>query len=145
MKLPKLFAVAALGLSLSLSACSGDKPTTTSTAGDLQSSEPASAVAATGEVIEVKMITDDKGNYFEPSEITANQGDILRFTLVTGVHNASFPASENPGVSGLPEASPYLQLAGQTHDVVVDLPAGEYTFQCDPHVALGMKGTLTVQ
>jgi plastocyanin len=26
----------------------------------------------------------------------------------------------------------------------VDLPAGDYKFQCDPHAALGMVGTLTV-
>lgn len=28
--------------------------------------------------------------------------------------------------------------------MTVDLPAGEYHFQCDPHAALGMVGTLTV-
>ena len=70
---------------------------------------------------------------------------MLRFTLVSGVHNVSFPSAENAGASGLPAPSPYLQLPGQTHDVVVDLPAGDYTFQCDPHGALGMLGTLTVQ
>ena len=46
---------------------------------------------------------------------------------------------------GLPATSPFLQLPGQTHDVPVELAPGEYAFQCDPHAALGMVGTLTVK
>jgi plastocyanin len=39
-----------------------------------------------------------------------------------------------------------LQLPGQTHDVLVDLPAGKsYYFHCDPHALLGMIGQLTVK
>jgi plastocyanin len=101
--------------------------------------------APTGETITVQMITDDKGNYFEPSQITAKRGDVLRFTLVSGVHNVNFTAERNPGISSLPAPSDLLQLPGQTYDLVVDFPAGEYGFQCDPHALLGMVGTLTVQ
>jgi plastocyanin len=90
-------------------------------------------------------VTDDKGNYFEPAEVTAKPGGVLRFTLVSGVHNASFPAGKHAGKSGLPEATQYLQLAGQTADVTVPAAPGEYAFQCDPRAALGMVGKLTVQ
>jgi plastocyanin len=143
----RLFAFLGLGFAVALGACGSQEA---AAAGGEQGSAaategPAAAAEATGTVIEVKMITDDKGNYFEPADITAKPGDVLRFTLVSGVHNVSFPAASNAGASGLPEMSPYLQLPGQTHDVAVSLAAGEYAFQCDPHAALGMVGTLTVQ
>lgn len=94
--------------------------------------------------IEVRMITDETGNYFDPAEITAHPGDVLRFALVSGVHNFHIPAETNPGVADLPGPGPLLQLPGQTWDWTVDIPSGEYAFQCDPHAALGMVGTLTV-
>lgn len=103
------------------------------------------AVAEPGRIIEVKMVTDDRGNYFEPDRITARRGDVLRFVLVSGVHNVSFPTDRNPGLTELPPASEYLQLPGQTSDLRVDMPAGEYEFVCDPHAALGMIGVLIVE
>jgi plastocyanin len=99
----------------------------------------------TGNVIEVKMITDDRGNYFEPAEIEAKPGDVIRFSLVSGVHNVHFPAAQNAGVAGLPGPSEMLQLPGQTYEVLVALGEGKYPFQCDPHAALGMVGTLEVE
>lgn len=109
-----------------------------------QAGADAPAPAATGEVIEIRMITDGDGNYFEPAEVEARRGDTLRFVLVSGVHNASFPEALNPGKTGLPDPGPMLQLPGQTYDLVVDFAPGEYAFQCDPHAALGMLGDLTV-
>ena len=140
----RLAAWAALLAPLSLGACGG--------AADARSPEQAveaaaperAAVAATGTVIEVKMITDDKGNYFEPSTIEAKSGDVIRLVLVSGVHNFSMPADRNPQGLTLPPATDLLQLPGQTADVTVDLPPGEYYFQCDPHALLGMVGTLKV-
>jgi plastocyanin len=101
--------------------------------------------AVTGRVIEVRMITDEKGNYFAPAELEAHQGDVLRFTLVSGVHNVHFTPERNPGISGLPPVSDMLQLPGQTYDLTVNLPPGHYGFQCDPHAALGMVGKLEVE
>jgi plastocyanin len=97
-----------------------------------------------GKVITVQATTDEKGNYFSPSEIEAHQGDTLRLTLVTGVHNLHFLADSNPGKSGLPPASDMLQLPGQTLDIPVTFAEGKYFFQCDPHAALGMTGHLKV-
>lgn len=106
----------------------------------------AATVAATGDTITVEMITDGDGNIFKPAQITAERGDVLRFVLVAGVHNVHFVADSNPGVANLPPVSDMLQLPGQTHDVLVDLPAGKsYYFQCDPHALLGMIGQLTVK
>lgn len=100
--------------------------------------------AATGKVITVQVTTDEKGNYFSPAEIEAKKGDVLRFTLVTGVHNVHFLADSNAGKSGLPPASDMLQLPGQTYDVPLTFGEGTFYFQCDPHVALGMKGHVKV-
>ena len=101
---------------------------------------------AGGKVIEVHMMTDEQGNNkFDPNEIEAHQGDVIRFTLKTGVHNVDFLADSNVVKSGLPGASALLQLPGQTADLKVTLAPGKYYFQCDPHAALGMKGTLEVE
>ncbi len=92
------------------------------------------------------MTTDEKGNYFTPTEIEAKPGDVLKFTLVAGVHNIDFLADSNPGVPNLPPPSAFLQLPGQTLEIPVNFAPGKsYYFQCDPHALLGMKGRLTVE
>ena len=103
------------------------------------------APAPTGKVIEIKAITDDQGNRFEPADIEADPGDVLRIVLVSGVHNINFLPDSNPGKSGLPAPSDLLQLPGQTLDVPVTFAPGHYYFQCDPHAALGMVGRLEVE
>lgn len=107
---------------------------------------PAAAPTPTGKIIKVEMVTDEKGSRFEPSEITADEGDILRFTLEVGVHNVHFVADSNPRIPNLPAASEMLQLPGQEFDVPVQFGSGKVVyFQCDPHAALGMKGHVTVR
>lgn len=101
--------------------------------------------APTGKVIAIQLISDDKGNRFEPSRVEAHRGDVLRFTLASGVHNIDFFPDSNPGKTGLPPASDMLQLPGQTLDVPVNFAPGHYRFQCDPHAALGMTGHLEVE
>jgi plastocyanin len=118
--------------------CGGDGATTAGPNGGARAEVP-----LTGTVIEIGMVSG-RGEVFEPDHIEAKRGDVLRFKLVAGVHNVSFPADRNPRGVSLPAASPFLQLPGQTHDITVDLPPGDYFFQCDPHVALGMVGTLKV-
>ena len=106
---------------------------------------PAAGSTVTGTVIEIKAITDDQGNRFEPNEVEAKPGDVLRIVLVSGVHNLNFPPDKNPGAQGLPGPSDMLQLPGQTLDVPISFGPGEYAFQCDPHAALGMTGKLEVE
>jgi plastocyanin len=106
------------------------------------SGPPPAAVAH--DTIEIRMVTDEAGNYYDPAEVTAGPGDVLRLVLVSGVHNFHIPGETNPGADDLPEPGPLLQLPGQTWDWSVDLDPGEYAFQCDPHAALGMIGTLSV-
>jgi plastocyanin len=125
------------GFALILGGC-GDSAAPASTGGSASA-----AVATTGTVHEVQMISGS-GERFAPADLEVKRGDVVRFVLVAGVHNASFPPGQNPSGVKLPAATPYLQAPGQTHDMVIDLPAGEYNYHCDPHAALGMVGTITV-
>jgi plastocyanin len=99
-----------------------------------------------GKVITIELTTDEKGvNKFTPNDFEAHQGDVLRFTLGSGVHNVHFLADSNRTLSSPPPASPLLQLPGQTYDIAVDFPEGRYYFQCDPHALLGMVGHVKVE
>jgi plastocyanin len=133
-----MMVAAAMGLTLTLGGCA-DGP---AVAGEGGSGQP--SVTPTGNVVEVIM-TSGRGEVFDPGHITVKQGDVLRFKLEMGVHNASWPADQNPAGVNLPEATPYLQIPGQTYDVLIEMPPGEYTFHCDPHAVLGMIGKLTVE
>lgn len=148
----RLALVASLVTMAAAAACGGGEkaaPDTTTTTAAPAAAEGASGPQtpdAGGTVITVEMTTDDKGvNRFTPSDFDAKRGDVLRFTLVQGVHNVHFLPDSNPGVQGLPAASQMLQLPGQTQDVKVSWGAGKYYFQCDPHALLGMMGHLTVK
>jgi plastocyanin len=145
MTLSRTMGFAMLSTALFAGACGGtDAPANTAVAAEpAVSAAAAPAPATAGDVVEVKMISG-RGEVFEPADITVKRGDVVRFVLVSGVHNVSFPARQNPGGITLPKSSPYLQAPGQSYDLTVDLPAGQYHYQCDPHVAMGMVGTITV-
>jgi plastocyanin len=100
---------------------------------------------ATCKVITITMHTTEAGNYFEPAKFEAHEGDVLRFTLVTGVHNINFLPDSNKNVSGLPPVSDMLQLPGQTKDILLNFGTGDFYFQCDPHALLGMVGRVEVE
>lgn len=141
----------ALGLVLLAAACggkdAGSEQAPAEGTAPAATEQPAAPAAAQGQVIEVKMVTTQGGasGVFEPAEVNAKKGDIIRFTTDgAAAHNASFPAGENPAGATLPAAGPYLTTAGATYDVPVTMDPGSYTFVCDPHAAMGMKGKLTV-
>ena len=145
----RVIAAISFVVAVAISCGKGENAATTDTP---QAAPPAPSVtggpatpAPGRKVIVVEMVTDAKGNYFSPSEIEAHQGDVIRFTLKIGVHNVHFLADSNKIKTGLPPASEMLQLPGQTYDLLVNLPEGDYYFQCDPHAALGMKGKLEVE
>ncbi len=148
----RIASILALGtLSLSLTACGGKSDTSTDASAPPSGAAAAPAAGgeqtpdAGGSVVEVEMLTDEQGNnIFRPAEVTAKQGDVVRYKLGQGVHNVSFLADSNPGKSGLPGPGDMLQLPGQTWDVKVTFAPGRYYFQCDPHALLGMVGHLTV-
>jgi plastocyanin len=141
--------IAALALA---AACGGGENQPAPAATEAPAAAPAAAPggtgpAAAGNVIEVQMITTDGGasGRFEPAQITARQGDVIRIINDGGgVHNLAFAANKNPSGAALPPSSPFLAGAGQTADVPVTMGAGSYNFECTPHAMMGMVGTLTV-
>jgi plastocyanin len=147
----RLIALTAL---IALGACSGGG---SSNAAESAKSAAAPSTAATTsvgpqtpdpghQVIVIEALTDEQGNnIFRPAKVEAHRGDVLRFTLKSGVHNVHFLPDSNPGKNGFPAASDMLQLPGQTFDVKVTFEPGHYYFQCDPHALLGMKGHLEVE
>ena len=115
-------------------------------------------VAATGATREIKMIGDDKGYRFEPADITIKQGDAVKFIMVTGgPHNVAFDgetmapdakaqldANMDQKMSEL--SSPILMNPNEAYTVSFGgVKPGKYTFHCTPHLAMNMKGSITVQ
>lgn len=147
------FFLAALGLTVLGAACGGggekggDSAATPATSGGAQGgASGAQTPDPGGKVITVEMVTDEQGNNkFVPANFEVHRGDVIRYTLVQGVHNAHFLPDSNPGVQGLPEMGPLLQMPGQTYDVKVTWGPGKYYYQCDPHALLGMVGHIEVE
>jgi len=117
------------------------------------------AAAITGTTHEVKMYGDEKGYRFEPKDITVKAGDGIKFTFVTGgPHNVAFnpadiPADVKPqlnanmGPDKMAELSSKM-LMNPNESVTIsfaNIKPGTYAFNCTPHLAMGMKGTVTVQ
>jgi len=153
-----------------LAACGGDKKSTTDSA-QTAATPPANATASqspnageaaapiTGQTVEVKMLQDDKGNYhFDPADVSIKSGDGVKFIMVSGgPHNVAFDPTQIPAdaktqlsanmqqqVSEL--SSPMMMNPNETYTISFGkMPAGKYEFHCTPHLAMGMKGTITVQ
>ncbi|MDO8501171.1 MAG: plastocyanin/azurin family copper-binding protein [Gemmatimonadaceae bacterium] len=84
---------------------------------------------------------------FEPANFTAHRGDTLRFVQASAtMHNVHFKKQPKGAKLGAAAISPYLTTKGQTYTIVVDsrFTEGTYELVCDPHEALGMRGSLTV-
>ncbi len=115
-------------------------------------------VAATGQTHEIKMIGDEKGYRFEPADLTIKSGDAVKFIMVAGgPHNVSFDPSTTPADSKAQldanMDAKVGELMGPTlmnpnDEYVVSfggVKPGKYEFHCTPHLAMNMKGTITVQ
>ena len=117
------------------------------------------AAPITGKTIEVKMVGDEKGYRFEPANITAKAGDGIKFTTVAlGPHNVAFDASKiaadvkaqldaNFGADKMAELSSGLKMnPGDSFTLSLGgLKPGKYEFNCTPHLAMNMKGTITIE
>lgn len=155
----KITIAATVATAALFAACGGDSKTPAAADSTAGSEAPPAASASngwsasaltptgSGKVVVVKAMTDDKGvNRFEPAKFEVHQGDVIRFTLESGVHNVHFLPDSNAGKRGFPTApTDLLQLPGQTFDVLVNWPEGTYYFQCDPHALLGMQGHVKVE
>ncbi len=166
------FAVA-VGI-LSLGACAGGEkkpgdtthvavdttPASTTTPGTSTTTSGAVALAPiTGTIKTVNMVGDAKGYRFEPANFTIKQGDGVKFVVVSGVpHNVAFdpatiPADVRPqldanmGTDKMGELSSNMKMnVGESITVSFgNIKPGQYPYHCTPHLALNMKGLITVQ
>ena len=135
--------------------------TTTTTPGSTApaSGGAATAAAITGKTITVNMVGDAKGYRFEPANISVKQGDGIKFVVQSGgPHNVAFdPATIPADVKGQLDANMGTDKMGELSSAMktntgesvtvsfANIKPGQYPFHCVPHLALGMKGVITVQ
>jgi plastocyanin len=138
--------------------------TTTTTTGSSSTTTGATGGAVamapiTGTTKTVNMVGDAKGYRFEPANFTIKQGDGVKFVVVSGgPHNVAFdPATIPPDVKGQLDANMGTDKMGELssnmkmnpgESVTVSfgkIKPGQYPFHCVPHLALNMKGAITVQ
>jgi plastocyanin len=157
------------GLAFILAACGGGEqkaedqqstatPDQAAPAGGDTAAAGGAAPAAGGTTHDVKMVLEGSSYKYVPNELTIKSGDVIRFHNVSGgPHNVSFWADSIPSgaaealKAGMPDQMAPLEgsLLTEVNAVYTvnfaKAPAGEYKFYCLPHLALGMKGKLTVQ
>ena len=106
---------------------------------------------------EVKMITENGKQQFDPVDITIQQGDTISWLAVGGSHNVGFwPDSVPKGAvellrRAMPDTiAPLLgvrkPIKGDTYVVVfTGMPKGVYKYYCKPHLNKMMVGTVTIK
>lgn len=117
------------------------------------------AAPITGTTHEVKMVGDATGYRYEPANITVKAGDGIKFVFVSmGPHNVAFdPAVIPADVKGQLDAnfgadkmaelsSKLLMIPGESVTISFgNIKPGAYPYFCTPHLAMNMKGVITVQ
>lgn len=168
----RLNGLALVASAFMLAACGGGEkkadttaaaaPATTDTTAQAAPAAGATATGAaqpiTGTTHEVKMIGDAQGYRFDPANITIKQGDGIKWVMVSGgPHNVAFdPATIPADVKGQLSAnmpnqmgelsSPMLMNPNESYTIsFAGIKPGTYNYHCTPHLAMGMKGTITVQ
>jgi plastocyanin len=104
------------------------------------------------------MLGDEKGYRFEPANITVKQGDAIKFTMVSGgPHNVAFDPAAIPAGgkdqlnANIPNQASELSsqmLMNANENVTISFAGvapGAYNYHCTPHLAMNMKGVITVQ
>jgi plastocyanin len=137
--------------------------TTASTSGTATTPAPTGGAVApapiTGAIKTVNMVGDAKGYRFEPANFTIKQGDGVKFVVVSGgPHNVAFdPATIPPDVRAQLDANMGTDKMGELSSSLKMNPGesvtvsfgkikpGQYPYHCVPHLALNMKGVITVQ
>jgi plastocyanin len=155
------------GAAILLGACGGgdSAPASSTPAMDMPAAEAPAAdapaaggmQAITGTIHEVRMVGDDKGYYYEPTELTVAAGDGIKFLMVSGgPHNVAFDGTLLPAdvkaqlIANMPNQAselmgPMMLNAGEEYVLsFAGVAPGSYEFFCTPHLAMGMKGKVTV-
>jgi plastocyanin len=116
------------------------------------------ALPITGKTWEVKMVGDGNAYKFVPADLTIRAGDGIKFTVVSiPPHNVAFdPALVPADVKGQLDANMGPNKLGELSSALLlnigdavtisfaGIKPGKYEFHCTPHLAMNMKGTVTV-
>lgn len=115
------------------------------------------AAPVTGTVHEVRMVGDATGYRYEPANITVKPGDGIKFIMISGgPHNVAFDAATIPAdqkdqlFANMPNSmdgsSPMFVNPNEEWTLSLgNIKPGKYPFHCTPHLAMNMKGEITVQ
>ena len=169
----RFYGLALAASAMVLGACGGDKgkasdtgmaapaattDTTMAAPAGTATTGTAAMAPITGKTVEVKMVGDEKGYRFEPADITVKQGDGIKFVMVSGgPHNAAFDPATVPAAAkaqlsaNMPNqmselSGPLLLNPNEAYTIsFANVPPGQYPYHCTPHIAMNMKGTITVQ
>ena len=120
---------------------------------------PAAAPAGkAGAITRVRMVQNGTHYTFEPANITVKAGDAIKFIMVSGgPHNVAFQNVADAAVKAQLDANMPGQHMGELSGPMVmqpneaytvsfaKVPAGKYDYVCIPHLAMNMKGVVTVQ
>lgn len=145
------------GLVVLAAACGGEKKAEEQAPAAAPAAAASAAPATTGTTYDVSMEFDGKVYHYIPSELKIKSGDVINFHNKSGgPHNVSFWADSIPaGAAAVLGAAMPNQMQPLVGSMLVDqdavytinftgAPAGTYQFYCLPHLAMGMRGTLTV-
>ena len=153
------FALLTTVVAIGALACGGKKGDQNESQMSAPPAAPASSMAASGPVVEVKMTGNGSTHAaFEPSSLKIAPGTTVRFINVAGgPHNISFWGDSVPsgGAAALNAnmkntvdnlSGPFLTQPNETYDVsFANAPKGTYKGYCVPHVTLGMHIAITVE
>ena len=92
-------------------------------------------------VAQSKHIVEVTQNEFTPDELEINADDTVEWRNTDGYHNVNGTTETYPSN---PQSFGNNPGNGWTYSHIFTIP-GEYDYQCDPHVGLGMVGTIAVK
>ena len=165
----RFYGLALLAGAAMLGACGGggEKPAADTTTKAVESPAPTTTpstggalakIAPTGATHEVKMIGDDKGYRFDPANLTIKAGDAVKFIMISGgPHNVAFDPATVPADSKAQlNANMDQQMAELQSPLMINpneaytvsfggIKPGQYPYHCVPHLAMNMKGVITVK
>ena len=157
----RVLAVALLSGVVLLGACGGgETPATDTATTPAVTPTPTGAMTMapiTGTTHEVRMVLDGTTYKYDPANITVKPGDGIKFIMVSGgPHNVAFdpatiPADQKDQLwANMPNStdgsSPMLMDPNQEWTLSLgNIKPGKYPFFCTPHLAMNMKGEITVQ
>lgn len=124
-------------------------PNTEDQSGTGMESTPEEVAGAGTSQTSIRMITDNKGSYFDPKGILIEAGTTVRFENASGSHatTAYHPENDDKPLRIPEEATAWdsgiYTDPGETYEHTFD-EVGVYDYYCPPHEMLGMVGRIIV-